>query len=73
LFIPPSFAAFAVLTLALVATCIPKNPASAEKVAPIRKHKAVVQPIPTPKIINNIAANITSVLYSLLKKAIDPS
>ena len=36
--IPPFFAAFAVLTLASVATFMPINPARVENAAPIRKH-----------------------------------
>ena len=40
LFIPLSFAAFAVLTFAFVATFIPKYPASVENNAPTTKHTA---------------------------------
>ena len=71
--IPDSLAALAVLTLAFVATFIPKNPAKVEKAAPIRKHTPVKRLIPNVNTANNTKTKTMRVLYSLIKKAIAPS
>ena len=47
-FMPDSIAAFAVRTLAFVATFIPKKPARIEQQAPSRKQSPVPQPIKNP-------------------------
>ena len=74
LFIPLSFAAFAVLTFAFVATLIPKYPASVENTAPTTKQAAVTQfPIPNPISRNNTSTKNTSILYSAVRKAWAPS
>ena len=74
LFIPFSFAAFAVLTFAFVATFIPQKPASVENKAPTTKHTAVIQlPIPNPISTNNTATKITRILYSAVRNACAPS
>ena len=46
--IPFSFAAFAVLTFAFVATVIPKYPASVENTAPTTKQTAVIRSLCLP-------------------------
>ena len=74
LFIPPSFAAFAVLTLAFVATVIPQYPAIVENRAPTTKQIAVTQlPTPIPISTKSTATKITRILYSAVKKARAPS
>ena len=71
---PFVLAALAVLTLALVATVIPKKPARVENSAPARKHTAVThEPIPTPMSTKSKATNTISILYSASKKACAPS
>ena len=71
--IPFSFAAFAVLTFALVATVIPQKPAIIEKKAPIKKQIAVVQPIANPTATNTMTIMIARILYSANKNARAPS
>ena len=73
LFIPFSIAALAVLTLALVATFIPKYPARAENTAPTKKDTAVCQFMPIISTIKRTTTNIDNALYSLFKKAMAPS
>ena len=73
LFIPLVLAAFAVLTLAFVATFIPKYPAKVENIAPTIKHTAVITLIPIAISINKTMANIISILYSAVRKAFAPS
>jgi len=71
--IPDCIAAFVVLTLAFVATVIPKYPASAEHEAPAANAIAVGQLIANPKIKNITIAKILTDLYSLARNAIAPS
>ena len=74
LFIPLFLAAFAVLTLARVATCIPQYPARVENKAPQTKHTAVIQlPIPRPISTNKMSTKNTRILYSAMRKALAPS
>ena len=73
LLIPLSSAAHAVLTLPLVATLIPKNPASTDRSAPITYRIAVVQLTPNPIARKSITITIIIVLYSLFRNAIAPS
>ena len=74
LFIPPSLAAFAVLTFAFVATVIPKYPARVENNAPTTKQMAVTQlPMPKPIRTNNTTTKNIRILYSAVKKAWAPS
>ena len=75
LFIPLSLAALAVLTFALVATCIPKKPASTEKSAPATKQIPVIHPLGSaiPMITKRTTAKITKILYSEVRNAIAPS
>ena len=73
-----SWAAFVVLTLALVATCIPINPANPEHSAPTTNDTATNQLLPSfiPLKASNTAVNITktdNILYSALRNAIAPS
>ncbi len=71
---PLSFAAFAVLTFALVATVIPKYPASVENTAPTTKQTAVTQlPIPNPIRRNNTSTKNINILYSAVRNACAPS
>ena len=75
-FIPPSEAAWAVRTLARVATFMPKKPARMEKPAPSRKHSAVshaLSPMNRPISRNSAAMNTTRMRYSAFKKASAPS
>ena len=75
-FIPPSCAAWAVRTLALVATFMPKKPARMEKPAPIRKQTAVIQlfsPMNRPISRKRATMKMTRILYSDLRKASAPS
>ena len=73
LFMPPSSAAHAVLTLPLVATCMPKKPASTENAAPQTYRIAVTQLIPSPRMMKRAITTMTIVLYSLFRNAIAPS
>ena len=73
-----SWAAFVVLTFALVATLIPMNPASPEHKAPTTKDTATNQLLPSliPLNANRTAVIITKIdkiLYSAFKNAIAPS
>ncbi len=74
MFFPDFAAAFAVLVFALVATIIPKKPASIENAAPTTKQIEVDHPIPldNPKTKNTTITKIARVLYSLFKNAIAP-
>ena len=73
LIMPLSMAALAVRTLALVATFMPKKPASMEKPAPMTKQ------MPVPILMNReisakrMAMKMTSILYSERRKALAPS
>ena len=73
LFMPPSMAALAVRTLPLVATCIPKNPASTENKAPKTYSPAVTQFTAKPISRNRMTMTTTMVLYSLFRNAMAPS
>ena len=71
-------AAFVVLTLALVATRIPINPARPEQTAPTTKEMATIQLdvsglALTPKRIATATTKIASTRYSAFKKAIAPA
>ena len=72
------WAALVVLTLALVATCIPIKPANPEHSAPTTNETATNQLLPSfiPLKANNTAVIITKtdkILYSALRNAIAPS
>ena len=75
----PVLAALVVLTLALVATFIPMNPAKAEQIAPRMKDKATIGAEPSvtepPQAIKTATTTtkMESTLYSAFKKAIAPS
>ncbi len=77
--LPSDFlAALVVLTLALVATRIPINPASAEQMAPTTKDRATIPCDPSsllPLTYNSRAKQTTkidSILYSAFKKDMAP-
>ena len=70
---PLSMAALAVRTLALVATRMPKKPASMEKPAPITKQTAVPRLMKRLMRTNSTTMKIARILYSDLKKALAPS
>ena len=72
-FMPDSRAAFAVRTLARVATRIPKKPARMEQRAPSRKQTAVSQPIKAAISPKSTATKKTRILYSDFRKAFAPS
>ena len=73
LFIPPVLAAFAVLTLAFVATLIPKYPARIEQSVPRTNAIPDLTPIPSAISTNNTMMKITSILYSAVRNACAPS
>ena len=73
LFMPPVRAALAVRTFALVATRIPKKPASIEKHAPMTKQTAVPMFMNMAISTNKTTINIASILYSARRKALAPS
>ncbi len=70
---PSLAAACAVLTFALVADIIPKNPARQERPAPHAYASAVAKPSPNHTRKNIITAKIPIILYSLLRNTIAPS
>ncbi len=72
-FIPPSLAALAVRTLPFVATCMPKNPASTEKAAPMTNSVAVIGSMNSARTIVSTTTTMTIVRYSLFRNAMDPS
>ena len=72
LVMPPSLAAFAVLTLAFVATFIPIYPASTEQQAPPTKLTAVSMLIPKPMHMKSTTINTISTLYSANRNALAP-
>ena len=63
----------AVLTLAFVATLIPKYPARIENNVPTTKAMAEPKPIPSPIRINNTIIKIARILYSAVRNACAPS
>ena len=73
LFMPLSMAAFAVRTLARVATRMPKKPAAMEKIAPIRKQIAVPRSIKIEIRAKSTTINIARIRYSDIRKAFAPS
>ena len=73
LFMPPVLAALAVLTLAFVATLIPKYPARIEHNVPATNATAEPTPIPNAIRTNNTTIKITRILYSAVKNACAPS
>ena len=74
-----TLAAFVVLTLAFVATCIPMYPANAEQSAPTIKDTAISGEDPScvlpliPRSIATTTIKIDNILYSAFKKAKAPS
>ena len=74
-FMLPVRAAAAVRTLAWVATFMPIKPASTDKAAPSKKHRAMRTPKPgsTQISTNTTATKTATVMYSRRKNAIAPS
>ena len=73
LFMPLSMAAFAVRTLARVATFMPKKPAAIENSAPTRKQIAVPMSIKIAMSAKRATMKIARILYSEVRKALAPS